>query len=417
MIAFSLVSFRSRFLSVAALLVAATCLLLGTGSTLAQSQTQPANAEIPAVEITFEKQASGVEASLRGLSVVSQQVVWASGAGGTILRTVDGGQTWWRYQIPGRTEVDFRDIHAFDSQHAMVMVAGQPAEFWETRDGGETWSVLLSDPRAAAFFDGFVISNDRSGMGFGDVIAGVMPIVKFTADGASLLPPAECPSLPDTVHGYAASGTSICGLDDGDFLIGTGGQWPPTAGQNPGQSLVLHFNTRDRRWSRWLCPLDAGETSGIFSLASHGGSVVAVGGDYRLPESGEHTAAWSVDRGQTWTAATTPPAGFRSAVAAVPFAAGAATPDQTLPIAGPLVWMCVGTNGADYSQDQGKTWQACGKQNLHTLQFTGLDPAAAAADPKQTLAVNPAETRIGWSTGPGGAIYRVRMTLQFSGDK
>jgi hypothetical protein len=32
-------------------------------------------------------------ASLRGLSVVSQEVVWASGTDGTVIRTVDNGKT------------------------------------------------------------------------------------------------------------------------------------------------------------------------------------------------------------------------------------------------------------------------------------------------------------------------------------
>ena len=36
---------------------------------------------------------TGTDAQLRGLSVVSRHVAWASGARGTVLRTVDGGRT------------------------------------------------------------------------------------------------------------------------------------------------------------------------------------------------------------------------------------------------------------------------------------------------------------------------------------
>lgn len=36
----------------------------------------------------------GVTVSLRGLSVVDDKVAWASGVNGTVIRTIDGGQTW-----------------------------------------------------------------------------------------------------------------------------------------------------------------------------------------------------------------------------------------------------------------------------------------------------------------------------------
>jgi len=37
---------------------------------------------------------TGSDARLRGLSAVSREVAWASGTGGTVLRTTDGGRTW-----------------------------------------------------------------------------------------------------------------------------------------------------------------------------------------------------------------------------------------------------------------------------------------------------------------------------------
>ena len=43
---------------------------------------------------------TGTDAQLRGVSVVSRHVAWASGARGTVLRTVDGGRTW--QQVAGQ---------------------------------------------------------------------------------------------------------------------------------------------------------------------------------------------------------------------------------------------------------------------------------------------------------------------------
>ena len=51
-------------------------------------------AQSPATGPRWEPQTSGVTARLRGVSAVTERVAWASGATGTVLRTVDGGVTW-----------------------------------------------------------------------------------------------------------------------------------------------------------------------------------------------------------------------------------------------------------------------------------------------------------------------------------
>ena len=42
----------------------------------------------------WQEQKSGTTARLRGLSVVDENVVWASGTNGTFVRTIDGGAHW-----------------------------------------------------------------------------------------------------------------------------------------------------------------------------------------------------------------------------------------------------------------------------------------------------------------------------------
>jgi hypothetical protein len=69
--------------------------------------------------------------------------------------------------------------------------------------------------------------------------------------------------------------------------------------------------------------------------------MVAVGGDYKAPETTAGTAAFSING--RWQASKTPPHGYRSAVAYY-------TPGQ--------VWITVGTNGTDVSTDDGRNWRA-----------------------------------------------------------
>src|SRR3546814_6819863 len=52
-------------------------------------------------------QDSGVDVRLRGISAVDADVAWASGAKGTVLRTLDGGRHWRRIVVPGADELDF----------------------------------------------------------------------------------------------------------------------------------------------------------------------------------------------------------------------------------------------------------------------------------------------------------------------
>ena len=51
----------------------------------------------------------GTAASFRGLSVVSGDVVWASGTQGTVIRTVDSGKTWDVQEVAGAENRFSRD--------------------------------------------------------------------------------------------------------------------------------------------------------------------------------------------------------------------------------------------------------------------------------------------------------------------
>src|ERR1044072_8282414 len=84
-------------------------------------------------------QTSGVTQRLRGVSAVSERVAWASGAGSTVLRTTDGGQTWQKLNVTTDT-LDFRDIDAIDAQTAYVMSIGNgpDSRIYKTTDAGNT---------------------------------------------------------------------------------------------------------------------------------------------------------------------------------------------------------------------------------------------------------------------------------------
>src|SRR5438270_12693982 len=89
------------------------------------------------------KQNVNTTAGLRGLSVVNEKIVWASGTGGTVIRTIDGGKTWNVMTVSGAEKLDFRDIEAFDANTAYILSIGngESSRIYKTVDGGKTWQL------------------------------------------------------------------------------------------------------------------------------------------------------------------------------------------------------------------------------------------------------------------------------------
>src|ERR1043165_2839414 len=114
-------------------------------------------------------QTSGVESRLRGVSAVSERVAWASGAGATVLRTVDGGTTWQKLTVTDEA-LDFRDIDAVDEQTAYALSAGNgPASrIYKTTDAGKTWQLQFKNEDPKAFVDAMAFWDANHGIAFGD---------------------------------------------------------------------------------------------------------------------------------------------------------------------------------------------------------------------------------------------------------
>jgi photosystem II stability/assembly factor-like uncharacterized protein len=246
-------------------------------------------------------------ASFRGLSVVADRVVWASGTRGTVIRTTDGGATWSVDSIPGAVTMDLRGIHARNAQVAHV--AATAGRIWRTIDGGKTWSLRYQATDTTMFLDAIVFTDDRTGMALGDPIRGRF-VILVTRDGGETWSEAPAASRPPAMDGeaaFAASGTSLVFAGPRHGWVGTGG------------SVARVFRTTDAgvNWaaSPSGIPPRAG-SGGVFSVAFadalHG---IVVGGDYERPDSSHGTAAFTSDGGATWQPAARFPRGYRSGVA------------------------------------------------------------------------------------------------------
>ena len=258
----------------------------------------------------WEAGESGVEASLRGLSAVSEKVAWASGSGGTVIRTIDGGQTWENVSIPETDTLQYRDIEAFDANTAIVLSAGLPAVIYKTTDGGQSWEQKYFSMVEGTFYDAMDFWDDQNGIAFGDAIEGRLLILRTSDAGETWeeLPYENRPQARDGQGGFAASGTCLRTQGDQNVFIGLGGD----------ESSLFYSNDRGSTWQKAVVPIDHGPSAGIFSIQfTDDKSGIAIGGDYRGDSlSGPHRVAFTRDGGQSW-ANVMPgmePNGYRSCI-------------------------------------------------------------------------------------------------------
>ncbi len=312
----------------------------------------------------WQMEPSETTADLRGIHAVGGGVVWASGTGGTVLRSQDSGFEWQQCATPpGAEKLDFRAIWAWDDETAVVMSSGPGvmSRLYKTTDGCAHWRLLHTNPDKEGFWDGMAFYDRRHGFLVGDPVAGSL-VLQRTKNGGKTWTPVSSSGLDIGKRGlFAGSNSSITlGVTAGENTAGPGNlPWIGTSG--PGGALVLSgildlctMNQSPKQCQRHYAfnhdpvPVNGDTASeGIFSLVyrdnSEGiDSAVAVGGDYTKPDGDTGTAAWWSLSNNRWTAAAKPPSGYRSAVAWD---------------AEDKLWITVGPNGSDISRDDGRTWQ------------------------------------------------------------
>jgi photosystem II stability/assembly factor-like uncharacterized protein len=288
---------------------------------------------------------AGTNTSLRGISVVSNQVAWVSGSKGSIGRTTDGGAHWEWTKPAGFEQLDFRDIEAFDAEHAIVINAGSPAYILKTDNGGKDWKQMYVNRDSAVFLDGMDFWDRKNGIIFGDPIKNKLQILKTLDGGASWQDISSNlkPELRLGEAGFAASGSSIKTLDDGKVWIATGGT----------VSNIYYSANYGQDWKQYPCPIIQGLSStGVFSIdffdPKHG---LVVGGDYLKDKESANNVLLTNTGGKTWRKPAIPVSGYRSSV--VYFSKN--------------ICFAAGSSGLDTSADGGQTWKRFSTANFNAL--------------------------------------------------
>jgi photosystem II stability/assembly factor-like uncharacterized protein len=319
---------------------------------------------------TFTPQQSGTTERLQAVSPVDDQIVWASGTGGTFTLTTDGGQTWHAGVVAGASNLEFRDVEGISDKVAYLMSAGpgEQSRIFKTDDGGQTWNRQFKSSNPGAFYDCFAFFTPQRGITFSDAVNGVFPAIRTVNGRTWKFITEKMPAAQAGEAAFAASGTCITVQGENRAWIGTGGA---------ATARILATTDGGNTWNAFGTPIVQGTpSSGIttvdFRDAMHG---ILGGGELADPDNFSNNVAISSDGGQTWSLAT--PSPFTGSIYGLTYVSGLTT---TVIITGP--------KGAAWSEDEGGTWNSI----PGAVDYW----AAASASPNAS-----------WLVGVGGTILKV----------
>jgi hypothetical protein len=406
----------------------------------------------------------------RGLCVLNDSCAWFSGSKGTVIRTTDGGKhfdtisprptntrftdflPYGKQSVENYNQVsnapislwrkDYRDIWAKNENEAVIMSAGDSALILKTMDGGMNWTIVYTDFRKDIFLDALEIDSKTGiGMVLGDPINTQKHFAAlYTTDFGSSwnnLPIGDWNLPLDSLESFfAASGTSLVIIDSKieaadsgsntlarikNLTVGfAGGGINPSYHivkfKQPKHSTMKHnkrFNlptSQPRVVANEIIPLpiSGGPGSGVYGMClSDDGHMVAVGGNYTLPDSFNGASAhstnanfglkWTDGNGSIGNGSTGNTGGYRSGVCiSAPISSeqllshprpakaqtGVHKPNDitmnSLIKSGNRITFCTGTNGSDISLDNGINWFKIPKQTMTSgLYFEGSFNACA----------------------------------------
>ena len=325
-------------------------------------------------------QKSNTTENLRGISIPSNQIAWASGTHGTYLRTTDAGNSWQPSQVPGAEALDFRDVEAFSADLAYLLSAGPGAQsrIYKTTDGGKNWTLQFTNKDPKGFFDCMAFRGRDHGIALGDPVPDNSGKLRFeliaTEDGGKNWKPLPPDAIPPAFEGegaFAASGTCITVQGGSNVWFATGGK----------VARVFHSTNAGETWTVSDTPIIHGpDSAGIFSIAfrdaAHG---VIAGGDYKHPDQDGPNLAFTEDGGLTWKLSPVTPQAYFSAVAFIK------------PGKKNTGMLALGTTRAAYAKKPAKaSWHKTWKLNLNAVSVSPNGNAIAVGPKGLIVAFTPA---------------------------
>ncbi|MGB9665216.1 MAG: choice-of-anchor J domain-containing protein [Ignavibacteria bacterium] len=271
-------------------------------------------------------QNSGTTATLYSVSTVDANVAWATGVGGVVIRTTNGGATWQTVTTP--RAVDAHVIYGVSASKALVATNGtSDAVLHLTTDGGQTWQNVVTIP--GGFINVIIMFDNLNGFVEGDPVGGNWTLLKTTDGGFTWTPAATVPQA-GSEYGWNNSGWNV--------------------------GNTIWFGTNN---SRVYKSTDGGATWSYAPTTVANSYSVAFGNAQKgVVGSATGTANRSTDGGNSWISITTPATGNILGMTTV----------------GENEYWFTADNNVYYTSNHGTNWSTSytGASALYHLDINGL---------------------------------------------
>jgi len=303
--------------------------------------------------------AANSKTSIRGLSVIKDDVIWCCGSNGYVGNSIDAGKNWKWIRIPNFEKTDFRAIRAITERAIVVMASGEPGYIVRTEDAGDHWTTVYTNKVPGIFLDAMSFWDESSGIVVGDPIRNKF-VVARTYDGGITwhdLDPTEYPNAADGEALFAASGTNIRAFNGHSYFV------------SGGMKSRLYKDDA----SAYDLPIFQGTTTGgANSIAlKNEKRFIVVGGDFMKPNEKEKNCIITRDGGKTWSYPKKNPGGYRSCVEYIRR----------------KFWITCGLNGVDVSKDDGRTWKSISSESFNVVRKSRNGRAIYLAGSKGNIAM------------------------------
>ena len=274
----------------------------------------------------------------RGIAVKGNYLFLGNNNGEVIRYTLKNGKS--KSLNPKDTFPEIRDL----ALHKNTIYAMQSADYSIIlklrRHGRSVKRIHLGTMKLnpQLFLDGMAIQNKEAFV-MGDPVGNEFSLFHSSdlKHWKEITPP--LPSYTGEA-GFAASGSTVQ-ISNGIYYFVSGGE----------KSRFFMSKDKGQTWISSELPFKKSNASGAFSLAMKDtNNGIVVGGDYLAPNSNEHVCFITKDGGITWSAPTIGPFGYRSCVYYTD-----------------CVYYSCGTNGIDYSKDNGTTWTQLSTENCFSI--------------------------------------------------
>ncbi|MEQ9008391.1 MAG: hypothetical protein RLP12_10935 [Ekhidna sp.] len=313
---------------------------------------------------------SPTESLLQAISIVDENTTWISGHDATFVLTKDGGESWELFNHPTGDSLQFRDIHGFNNEKAVLMTAGSgPLSKLFTFTTPDQWEENFVMQDSLGFLDCIDFWDDQRGIAYGDAIDNY-PYILLTDNGGKSWNRADSTNMPEAGKdegGFAASGTCVTTGENGKAWIATG------AG---GNCRFLITEDYGQSWKEVDSPLVSGDAAGNTSVSFVGDLGVVTGGDLMITDDYTDNCAFSSDGGTTWN------------LSGQPQTVGAFYGSAITQVDGQTFAFACGPKGLDYTSDMGQTWMT-----LDTLNYWALSM----------------KEDFGFASGTNGKILRISL--------